>query len=88
MDDREKDRRFRTERRAQLRRSVLIQTDTFAEIKHWLEEARTRIMATLAGTPSEFESWRLGQLQGEVRRSMELFERGAGTALSHGLDLS
>lgn len=88
MDDREKDRRFRAERRAQLRRSVLIQTDTFEEIKRWLDEARTRIMATLAGTPSEFEGWRLGQLQGEVRRSMELFERGAGTALTHGLDLS
>lgn len=88
MDDREKEKQFRAERRAQLRRSVLIQTDTFEEIKRWLEEARTRIMATLAGTPSEFETWRLGQLQGEVRRSMELFERGAGTALTHGLDLS
>ncbi|WP_238121968.1 MULTISPECIES: phage head morphogenesis protein [unclassified Xanthobacter] len=86
MDDKERARRFRRERREQLRRSVLIQTDTVREVLVWLEQARTGILAALAGTPSSFESWRLGHLSVEVRRTMDLFERGATDVLTRGLD--
>ena len=86
MDDRERARRFLAARRAQLRRSVLIQTDTLSEILAYLKTARTTILAALAGAPSRYESWRLSALQVEVRRAMEAFELAGGAALTGGLD--
>lgn len=88
MDDKEREKRFRRERREQLGRMVLIQTQTIQEILHYLRLARDEILGRLAGTPTEFESWRLTQLQGEVRRALETFERGALGALTTGLDRS
>ncbi|MBS7539753.1 ADP-ribosyltransferase [Ancylobacter lacus] len=88
MDDRERERRFRRERRAQLARSVLIQSETYNEIVHYLTIARNRVLAALAGTPTQFETWRLGQLQVEVRRALEAFERGATDVLMTGIDRS
>ncbi|WP_164738366.1 ADP-ribosyltransferase [Aquabacter cavernae] len=88
MDDKEREKRFRRERRAQLGRMVLIQTQTMQEILHYLRLARDEILGRLAGTPTEFETWRLQQLQGEVRRVLETFERGTLDALTTGLDRS
>lgn len=88
MDDRERDRKFKEERRRQMQRMVLIQAETYKEIEHYLKTAQTQILATLAQTPSSFESWRLGQLQVEVRRALDVFERGAVSGLLAGLDAS
>lgn len=88
MDDKERERRFRAERRAQLGRSVLIQTATYEEILHYLKVARDTILGTLASAPSQFETWRLTQLQAEVRRALDAFERGAISSLMTGLDRS
>ncbi|MDD3445914.1 MAG: hypothetical protein PHS60_10915 [Zavarzinia sp.] len=86
--DKDKDRRFRAERAAQAKRGAAIQSDTFAEISAYLTEAERRIKAALAGTPTEFEAYRLSQLQGEVRRAMAAWESSASGAISRGMDQS
>ncbi|MFZ2868715.1 phage minor head protein [Zavarzinia sp.] len=87
-DDKDRDRRFKAERAAQLRRAAEIQAATFAEIQGHLAEAQTRIAAALAATPSDFQTWRLTQLQAEVRRAIADVEGRAGQAISGGLDKS
>ena len=88
MTDKERQKRFQAERREQLRRGVRIQSQTYSEILLYLDQARKRILATLADQPSEFAAWRLTSLQAEVRRTLELFERGTIASLSTGLDRS
>lgn len=88
MDDRERERRFRRKRREEMKRKVLIQADTIGEILHLLKTSQASIQATLAGAPSDFETWRISILQAEIRRAMEVFERGTTDALMTGLDRS
>lgn len=87
-DDQDRDRRFKAERAAQLRRAAEIQAATFAEIQGQLAEAQKRIAAALAATPSDFQTWRLTQLQAEVRQAVAEVEARAGLAISAGLDKS
>ncbi|PWR17683.1 hypothetical protein [Zavarzinia aquatilis] len=88
MTDEERERRFRAERREQIKRAAQIQAETFALIKAQLEEARTRISVALASSPREFQTWRLTQLQAEVRRALGEVEARAGVAVAQGLDRS
>lgn len=88
MKDGERRRRFKAERRRQVEIATEIQAETYREIVRHLEEARDRIAAALAASPSVFESWRLRGLQEQVRAALALFERGATTVLTTGLDRS
>ncbi|WP_020179654.1 phage minor head protein [Methylopila sp. M107] len=88
MTDAERRKAFNAERKAQLRRGVAIQAETYAEIVRLLELASRVIRLTLADAPSEFEQWRLEALQGEVRLAAAVFERGSLATILTGLDRS
>lgn len=88
MKDGERRRRFKAERRRQVEIATEIQAETYRELVRHLEEARDRIAAALAASPSSFESWRLKGLQEQVRAALALFERGATAVLTTGLDRS
>lgn len=88
MTEKERRRRFMAERRRQLEAAAAIQAETYQDMVRLLEEARDRIAAALAASPSEFENWRLRGLQEQVRAALALFERGATSVLTTGLDRS
>lgn len=87
-EERERRRRFLAERRRQVQAGVRIQRDTFEEIRNQLRIAERRIRAALAGTPSEYQSWRLDGVRAEIRRAMASWETDTWTILSLGLDKS
>lgn len=87
-EERERARRFRAERRRQVEAGVKIQVDAFEEIRRQLREAERRIRAALAGTPSNYQSWRLEAVRAEIRRAMAIWENDAGTILTRGFDAS
>lgn len=93
--DREKNRRFRAARSAQLKRLPQLQKDTAAEVVRLLRQAEREILAQLASQPSDFQAWHLPNLQQAVRQALAEMERGAaarlgsaaGEAWAAGIDL-
>lgn len=84
MDDRERDKRFRKERSAQLKRAVAIRRDTAKEVVRLLNVARDRIKAELAGTPSAFQAWYLPKLQASVSQSLRDLGESAAARVATG----
>lgn len=66
-------------RRQQLKHGLKIRRDTYGEILRLLKQAERDILATLAGTATEYEQFYLPQLLQQVRAVMaELGEQSAG----------
>jgi hypothetical protein len=59
--------------------------DTSAEVLRLLKAASAEVKTALAATPGEFQTWYLPQLQAEIGRVMQTFERGATTTLGQAL---
>ncbi len=93
MTPQERDRVFRRARLEAAKVLPDIQRSTAARIAGLLEEAAERIAGDLAGQPSEFEAWRLPQLQAAVRGALSAFadeaagriDSAAGEAWSAGV---
>jgi len=88
VTDAEKARAFKAERRRQAKRAAAIQAETFAAIQAHLAEAERRIAARLAATPSDFDAWRLRNLQDEVRAAMDVWSTRTSAVLDAGFDRS
>lgn len=88
MTNGERRKRFLAERARRLRAGIAIQVDTLGEILRLLKSAATQIKASLAGVPSDFDAWRLPQLQGEVRRAIGSIEGQLSDSLTGGMDRS
>lgn len=86
MTDKERTRRFKKARREQLKHKARIFTDTRAELIKLLKQAEASIIATLAGAPSEWESFFLPQLQQSIKQSMLAFSEGYSQTLLQGAD--
>lgn len=95
MSDSTRNKAFRKERTAQLKKLTAAQRAALGDVKTLLEEAREHIKAELAATPSDFQSWQLPNIQQSVDQALgeigeELGRRGSGhltTAHSLGVDL-
>lgn len=79
MTDSERKKLFERARREVLRARTGIQRDTAKEILRLLNVARDQIRVTLASAPTDYEQWRLPQLQAEIERTMAAFQRSAST---------
>ncbi|TXH36304.1 MAG: hypothetical protein E6Q98_11910, partial [Rhodospirillaceae bacterium] len=88
MNDREKQAAFNKTRSSHLRRGIAIQRDTAAEVRRLLNQAQADIAAALKNAPSDFQLFRLTELQKSVYQALAGFEPGANAALHSGLDLS
>ena len=82
MKDSERNKKFRKERTVQVRRRTKIQRDTAKEITRLLKVAEANIKLTLAGAPSEYESWYLPQLQQSIRQTLADFSNQTAAQLS------
>ena len=72
---------YRAERRRQLAaRSELI-SGAMDEVRALLATAHDEVAKKLAAQPSDYQRWRLGELQGEIERMLDLFGEQAGAAL-------
>lgn len=85
VTDEERRKLFEEEVRRQLRRLPRLQAETAREIIARLQEAERRIVSSLANSPSEFEAWRLKQLQAEVRQVLASAETAIAASLDGGL---
>ncbi len=84
--DRDRNNALRRERTAQRRRLTAIQRETAAEVIRLLRVAEDRIRATLAGTPTDFQTFQLTQQQAAIRAALASMEAAASPALIAGLD--
>jgi hypothetical protein len=84
----EKTAAFNAERLARLKAQIAMIGDTEGEITRLLKAAGEEIIRTLAGAPTEFQSWRLTQLQGEIARTLAAFEAAATAKTTDGLTQS
>jgi hypothetical protein len=57
---------------------------TLAELRALLQKADADILAVLAALPSDYQAWYLPQLQGEVRRVLELIAGDVAAAVDAG----
>ncbi len=80
MTDSERKRLFERARREVLKKRTAIHRDTAAEIVRLLKLAQARIRETLANAPSDYQQWRLPQLQAQIAQRLAEFERVAGRA--------
>lgn len=95
MKESERNRRFRKERTARLRRRTAIQRDAAKEIARLLKVAETRVLAVLATAPTDFQQFYLPQVQQAIRQAMGELEAGmaarlnrdAGASWQAGIDL-
>lgn len=85
MTPKEQRRAFDRERAAQGRRRTALIADTRAEILRQLAQAQAQITAALATAGDDATTWRLEQLQREVRRAMEEFSRDSAPLAAAGL---
>lgn len=76
--------KFLRERKSQLKRLMRIQRDTLAEVTRLLRQAQAQIKGELAGSPSDFQAWRLTGLQQQVRQALAEIDASGGRALSQG----
>jgi hypothetical protein len=86
MTDAERARAWEAAAQRQMARLAAMEDATAAEIEGWLTEAKRLIGAALTAQPSEFEAWRLGQLQAEVARHLNTAGGQAGQSLVAGID--
>lgn len=84
----EKTAAFKAERALRLKSQIALISDTEGEIIRLLRAAAEDVARVLAGAPSEFQSWRLAQLQGEIARTLAAFEATAATKAADGLTQS
>ena len=75
-------------REVEIRRRALpeLQAEAAEHVIRLLEEAAREISLKLAGVPSEFEIWRLGQLRREVEILLAAFGEAAGAEAARALD--
>jgi hypothetical protein len=76
---------FAKEREAQLRAGVRKQRETAADVRKQLEIAARIIREVLAGAPSDYRRWQLGELQSEVTRALAAVTKPATDSLVAGL---
>jgi len=82
MTDEEKRRAFERARLQVLKARTAIQRDTRGEIVRLLEAAAARINAMLAGQPSDYQLWQLGELQREIGRTLAELGGQAASGIS------
>ena len=91
MSDSARNKAFRKERTARLKKLTAAQRAALSDVKTLLKEARERIKTELAATPSDFQSWQLPNIRQSIDRTLgeigeELGRRGSGhLATAHGL---
>ncbi len=75
-------------REVEIRRRALpeLQAEAAEHVIRLLEEAAREISLKLAGVPSEFEIWRLGQLRREVEILLAAFGEAAGLEAARAFD--
>lgn len=78
MTDKERKKAFQQARKEELKQRTAILADTRAEVIRLLDVARVQIAATLASSPTEYQSWYLPQLQAEIQRVLAEFGSQAG----------
>lgn len=83
--DKARDTAFRSTRDAQIKAGAAIRDDTAAEILRQLRGAQNDIRTILDSAPSDYQSWRLGQLRGEIERVIAELDRTAAGAADGGL---
>lgn len=89
--DKNRDKAFQKERTAQLKKLTAAQRTALADVRSLLEDARGRIKAELAATPSDFQAWQLPNIQQSIDQTLgeigdELGRRGsAHLSAAHGL---
>src|SRR5690348_2801342 len=82
MNDNDRRRAFDSERRKQIKRRTALLTDTRAEIVRLLNDARDRVLVTLAGQPSDYQRWYLPQLKREVEATLTALSNDSGAAIT------
>lgn len=82
MTDAQRKRLFERARRAVLAGKTKLQRDTAREILRLLNVARDRVREVLAGQPSDYQQWRLPQIEADIARRLREFERAAGNVAS------
>ena len=92
--DKERDKAFRKERAAQLKRFREAQRKAMGDVRTLLEDARARIKAEMAAAPSDFQSWQLPNIQQSIDQALgeiggELGSRGAAhLSAAHGIGVA
>lgn len=95
MSTKDRNKAFNKERRAQLKRLAHTDKATVAEVKRLLTEANKQVATILAGSPTEFQSWQLPNLQQSINQVLAeigndlaaVSADGASTTWSIGQDL-
>lgn len=80
MTEDEKRRAFEAAKRANIRRRTRLLEDTRAELVRLLNATRVRVVATLAGQPSDYQQWILPPLQREIEAAIADLTRDGGAA--------
>jgi len=88
VNDRERTRRFATERKQRLRAGIRIQQDTAAEVKRLLDTATKRIAEVLAAAPSDYKLWQLTELQRSIARATADLQPGMSRAFDGSMDVA
>tara|TARA_R110002096_G_scaffold172484_7_gene346187 strand:- start:844 stop:1680 length:837 start_codon:yes stop_codon:yes gene_type:complete len=81
MNDKERNKRFNKARREQIKHKARIFTDTRKELIKLLSTAEKSIIATLAGAPTEWETFFLPELQRSINQAMNTFADGYSVAI-------
>jgi hypothetical protein len=84
----ERTRAFNAARLAEISAQIALIKDTEGEIVRLLKAAAEEIARTLAGAPTEFQSWRLTQLKAEVTRVLGEFQAAATARASDAMGKS
>lgn len=79
MTDAERKKLFDRAKREALKKRTALQRDARAETIKLLETARAGIRQILAAQPSDYQQWRLPQVQAQIERQLDTFRRGAST---------
>lgn len=84
MTDAERRKAFEKARAAALKARAALLATTRDEVIRMLEEAQAEIKALLADMPTEFEMYRLPQLQKQIAQTLEIFASHSADVLSQG----
>lgn len=81
-------RSFNKARTTQLKAGLRIRKDTYAEIVRLLQQAEADIMAILAATPTDYQSYYLPKLQRQVREALARVNTQSAEVAGTGMDSS
>lgn len=82
MTDAERDKAFKAAQREAMKDRTALLASTRDEVVRLLKVAQEQIKATLAGTPSDYHSWYLPQLQADIQRTLTSLGEQSAAVLS------